>query len=97
MWRTLYISIWRIEKYLANKIIKTILVNSIGSIDKGPSLYQDFIPLISGANQNNPAKAKQEIKYKNKIKRESSLKMRQSKKLKNIIKKRARRKKIACF
>src|SRR3989344_900962 len=50
----LYISTCLIEKYLANKIIKTNLVGSIGSKEKRPILYHPLVPLISGAKKKRP-------------------------------------------
>ncbi len=58
----LYISIWRIEKNLANKIIKMSLVGSIGSMESGPNLYQALTPRISGAKKKRPINAKRQKK-----------------------------------
>ena len=57
-----YISICLIEKNLANKMVKTIVVNPIGSNEIGPILYQLFTPRISETKKNKPSKNKTQTK-----------------------------------
>src|SRR3989344_1545415 len=58
----LYISTCLIEKYLANRIIKTILAGSKGSSEMSPILYHLFVPLMLGAKKNTPISKAIEIK-----------------------------------
>jgi len=52
----LYNSTCLFEKYLAKRSIKATFIGSIGSKENIPILYQDLIPLISGAKNKSPTR-----------------------------------------
>jgi hypothetical protein len=82
---------------LAKRMMTSIFINSIGLKENPPTLYQPLIPLVKGANKNNPNKRIKKIKKRIEIILESDFRKFQSIRDKKIKKEKPTKKKNICL